>query len=442
MAASPDNAHFYDPANIERFRTSVGLPSGAAVIEDSLADHSRYSNLDWGVPLTRAEAAELWRRNELQTGSDKAVDYALAQADFSGMYWDQKNGGTGIFKFTGDLKKHEAAIVSRVPQGQVVEVTKAPPSSLQRASGRQNRGESHMISRALSVGSFLALSSALAIATPTPATSPLVLDRSVSSEVDGLRLSMSIDGNPLVAGRPAWIRTRIENTGKQDIVWEDGGCDAAVIVSARMTENEWRPSSGDHASGAISRFAATLENAVLDEDPTVQLEIEPKDAIGTGGYGCSDVRQSHRLAPGDAITERHRWDGFAQWQLGLPPVGTATISGILDDFERAGTGGRPTESLSVTLDALVVGGLPAEAPQPLEIMDIALADPAFGALVEDGLDGEPLLQYRKDLGLWQVGYLVRGARLVVALVDPSARTVVAIIDRPWIKGEDAPVDSQ
>ena len=126
MAASPDNAHFYDPANIERFRTSVGLPSGAALIEDSIADHSRYSNLDWGVPLTRAEAAELWRRNELQTGSDKAVDYALAQADFSGMYWDQKNGGTGIFKFTGDLKKHEAAIVSRVPQGQVVEVTKAP----------------------------------------------------------------------------------------------------------------------------------------------------------------------------------------------------------------------------------------------------------------------------------------------------------------------------
>jgi hypothetical protein len=299
-----------------------------------------------------------------------------------------------------------------------------------------------MISRALSVGSFLALSSALAIATPTPATSPLVLDRTVSSEVDGLRLSMSIDGNPLVAGRPAWIRTKLENRGDQDIVWEDGGCDAAVIVSARMTENEWRPSSGDHAAGAISRFAATLENAVLDEDPTVQLEIEPKDAIGTGGYGCSDVRQSHRLAPGEAITERHRWDGFAQWQLGLPPIGTATISGVFDDFKRAGTGGRPTESLSVTLDALVVGGLPAEAPQPLEIMDIALADPAFSALVESRLDGEPLLQYRKDLGLWQVGYLVRGARLVVALVDPSARTVVAIIDRPWIKGEDAAVDSQ
>ena len=299
-----------------------------------------------------------------------------------------------------------------------------------------------MINRALSVGSFLALSSALAIATPTPATSPLVLDRSVSSEVDGLRLSMSIDGNPLVAERPTWIRTKIENRGDQDIVWEDGGCDAAVIVSARMTENEWRPSSGDHASGAISQFAATLENAVIDEDPTVQLEIEPKDAIGTGGYGCSDVRQSHRLAPGEAITERHRWDGFAQWQLGLPPLGTATISGVFDDFERAGTGGRPSESLDVTLDALVVGGLPPEAPQPLEIMDIALADPTFGALIEDGLDGEPLLQYRKDLGLWQVGSLVRGPRLVVALVYPSARTVVAIIDRPGIKGEDAAVDSQ
>jgi hypothetical protein len=299
-----------------------------------------------------------------------------------------------------------------------------------------------MISRALSVGSFLALSSALAIATPTPATSPLVLDRSGSSEVDGLRLSMSIEDNPLVAGRPAWIRTKIENSGDQDILWEDGGCDAAVIVSARMTENEWRPSSGDHASGAISRFAAAIENPVLDEDPTVQLEIEPKDAIGTGGYGCSDVRQSHRLAPGEAITERHRWDGFAQWQLGLPPVGIATISGDFDDFKRAGTGGRPTESLRVTLDALVVDGLPDEALQPIEIMDSALADPAFGALVESGLDGEPLLQYRKDLGLWQVGSLVRGRRLVVALVDPSARTVVAIIDRPWIEGEDAPVDSQ
>ena len=107
--------------------------------------------------------------------------------------------------------------------------------------------------------------------------------------------------------------------------------------------------------------------------------------------------------------------------------------------------GRPRasgQSLRVTLDTLVVGGLPAEAPQPLKIMDIALADPAFGALVESGLDGEPLLQYRKDLGLWQVGFLVRGPRLVVALVDPSARTVVAIIDRPWIKGEDAAVDSQ
>jgi hypothetical protein len=61
----------------------------------------------------------------------------------------------------------------------------------------------------------IAVAATLFIGVPVPAQSePLVLERSVTVEEDGIRLSMAIERNPVVAGEPVWITTKLANTGK------------------------------------------------------------------------------------------------------------------------------------------------------------------------------------------------------------------------------------
>ena len=275
---------------------------------------------------------------------------------------------------------------------------------------------------------------------------PLVLERSVTVEEDGIRLFMAIEGNPVVAGRPVWITTKLTNTGKDDIVWDNGHCDATVLVSGAMKDQVWRDGL---PAGPVDHgdFKYHTTRWRIDEGPTIRLEIEPKGSIGTGGYGCSEIGHTDRIPPGKTSTDRSRWDGYAQWQLGLPPGGVATITGEFERYKRAGESGQPRKSITASLDVLVVDGLAEDRLHPMEIVDAAVADPRLAPFLRLDDGTEPIVQYDADLDLWYVGVLEHGGRtrywerFTGGLVDPVTGDVVAIIDRPWIRDQDPRPDS-
>ena len=82
----------------------------------------------------------------------------------------------------------------------------------------------------------------------------------------------------------------------------------------------------------------------------------------------------------------------------------------------------------------------------MEIVDAAVADPRLAPLLRLGDGIEPIAQYDADLDLWNVGVLEHGGRhggrkdywerFTGGLVDPVTGEVVAIIERPWVEGED------
>jgi hypothetical protein len=276
--------------------------------------------------------------------------------------------------------------------------------------------------------------------------SPLVLERSVTVEEDGVRLSMTIERNPVVAGEPLWITTKLTNTGKDDVISYNGHCDAAVYVSGVMKDQVWRdglpPGPQDFED---FKYYATWDR--IDGGPTIRLEIEPKGSIGTGGYGCSEVGWADRIPPGKTLTDKSRWDGYAQWQLALPPGGVATITAELASFKRARESGR--KSISASLDVLVVDGLSEDRLHPMEIVDAAVADPGLAPLLRLGDGKEPIVQYDAQLDLWYVGVLEDAGRtpywelrFTGGLVDPVTGEVIATIERPWIVGRDPAPDSQ
>jgi hypothetical protein len=302
--------------------------------------------------------------------------------------------------------------------------------------------------RALTAGSVV-LVAALVLSLPVVAqTEPLVLARSVTVEEDGIRLSMSMERNPVVAGEPVWITTKLTNTGEDDLISYNGRCDAAVYVTGEMKDQVWRdglpPGPQDYED-----FKYYTTRWRIDGGPTIRLEIEPKGSIGTGGYGCSEMGWSDHIPPGKTLTDRSRWDGYAQWQLALPPSGLATITADLASYKRAGDSGRPRKSISASLDVLVVDGLPEDRLHPMEIVDAAVADPELAPLLRLTDGKTAIVQYDADLDLWYVGVLEDAGRtpywelrFTGGLVDPVTGEVTAIIERPWILGQDPAPDSQ
>lgn len=80
-------------ADAIRFRATFGFDSSLALVRVASAESSRYSNMDYGVPLDAAEVAELTRRATIQAAIDPIVEQVAANDTFAGMYLDQRAGG-------------------------------------------------------------------------------------------------------------------------------------------------------------------------------------------------------------------------------------------------------------------------------------------------------------------------------------------------------------
>jgi hypothetical protein len=102
-------------------------------------------------------------------------------------------------------------------------------------------------------------------------------------------------------------------------------------------------------------------------------------------------------------------------------------------------------TIEVRLEAWVTGGADETWLSPPEVVDAALADPAFAAWAASlGTGGgiAELAWYRPELAAWEVGAIdwvddevgtdwMRGV-----LVDPHTGAVVGTIDRSWDREHD------
>jgi len=97
------------------FRRSFGLPSDRTYVERAADDPTDFPNLDWGIPLSADEAADLRRRMDIQGSLGAALKYGTAQGDWAGAFIDQQTQGLPIFFFTSDIGRHRSDIASLLP---------------------------------------------------------------------------------------------------------------------------------------------------------------------------------------------------------------------------------------------------------------------------------------------------------------------------------------
>jgi hypothetical protein len=116
-AVGADDATPKELANSTRFRESFGLRDSPEYVERSFRARGEFSNMDWGVPLSEDEAADLQRRDRIREGWREAITYAREQPEFAGFYFDQRKGGRAVFRFTKDRGEHERRIEMMAPGG-------------------------------------------------------------------------------------------------------------------------------------------------------------------------------------------------------------------------------------------------------------------------------------------------------------------------------------
>ena len=281
--------------------------------------------------------------------------------------------------------------------------------------------------------------------TPEPEpTTPAGLERSVAKTRDGIRVTARLQRNPLPAGERSWVKTTVENLGATDVTWFHDGCAAPVWVEGQAAQ-PWR--YGMTHTGKAQQFK-DLVLGVLghQEEPLPPIvSFQPKRYLGRGSYGCADMGIGETIKPGEAIRETRWWTGFDERTMAIPPSGPVLLRMEAAFYWR---GAEPVENITdhrirLKLDAWVAHGVSSTRPTPPEIIDMALADPAFAAFLEtqDLTNGrEVIAWYDANRDLWEVGvmpwYETEPPRIHGVLVDAATGTVTGPLDRAWIQDVD------
>lgn len=272
--------------------------------------------------------------------------------------------------------------------------------------------------------------------TPEPLIGDLATTASV--ERDGVRLTVTLDRNPLVAGQPTWVTTEVRNTGRDDLIWFHDGCAIAVGVWGTVEGATWRLGGGHSAKGADFKLWA-LDNSGASGPVTIYFT--PEKYIGYGRIGCPDIGLSDVVPPGGTIRAQALWDGQANRALGPAPSGPVELVGGFRYYWRE-TSGEPADItrqiIEVRLASWVVGGRDRTLLDPGEVVDAALADADFAAWIEgqemrSGADA--VLRMAPDQDVWWVGLVQyfddKTSRLHAVLVHPRTGAVLGTVDRDW-----------
>lgn len=106
-----------DVAEAIRFRSTYGFRSDVDYVTRAAGDAVGFPDMEFGVPLTTVEAAEILRRGEIQLQLGAASQLVVPTPEYAGLYLDQLDGGKPVFLFAGDPEKYRADIEKALPDG-------------------------------------------------------------------------------------------------------------------------------------------------------------------------------------------------------------------------------------------------------------------------------------------------------------------------------------
>jgi hypothetical protein len=203
--------------------------------------------------------------------------------------------------------------------------------------------------------------------------------RAASKTVEGVRVLIEADGNPMRAGEPAWVTTTLFNRGPGVLHWMTDGCETHVGVRGQMSGLRW--AAGGPQQGAAQTFKSWADRTIVELAGPITLRFVPERFIDLDDYGCADVGVTHELGVGRRIVARHRWDGLTG-EFGLPPSGPAELVATFDYWWRDG---QPEDSgpvVAARLPVVIDRGRGDADLSPGQVIDVALSVPQFRALLE------------------------------------------------------------
>jgi hypothetical protein len=278
--------------------------------------------------------------------------------------------------------------------------------------------------------------------TPAPAlTSPSDLKRVAIVEQDGVRVRLELERNPMPAGESTTLTAVVRNLGTDVVTWFHDGCAITVNTWGEMASG-WRLGTEHQGVGATFKGRVLYYSAGPTPMPGPIINFVPERHAGRGSFGCADIGLSDRIRPGEAITQRYVWEGQAGLRWGPPPSGPVTLTGTFAYYWRGRDEPEDLDldnrKIAVPLDAWIAGGADETLLSPPEVVDAALADPAFLRYLgtqDLGNGRDEILWYRPELGVWQVGvlawYEAATPQMHLVHVDPRTGEVLETVDRPW-----------
>ena len=282
---------------------------------------------------------------------------------------------------------------------------------------------------------------------PPPAaeepTVPPGLGRTASATRDGMRVTVTLQRNPMPAGEMSWVRTMVTNVGTTTATWFHDGCATSVGVDG-VFDADWR--DGTEHRGQAQAF----KDAVLGKDfgksayDRPFLSFVPRKAIGRGSYGCADIGIGEQVRPGATLKATRWWSGVDPATKAPPPGGSVSLDVWSGYFWR---GAEPEHigdaRITFSLEAWVTGGWSPSRPSPREIVDAALADASFVAFLGTQTlhtGREEILWYDAPNDRWEVGvmpwYETEPPRIHGLLVDAATGAVLGPLDRAWDEAVD------
>jgi hypothetical protein len=254
-------------------------------------------------------------------------------------------------------------------------------------------------------------------------------------EGNGVRLTIELERNPMLAGEPTWIDKTITNTGRDAVIYYP--CGESMSVGGPVVALPWRPGRRlPDPAKAWKEYLISVQG-VRTSDRYVLFLPQGQDGSASG---CGDIGYTKSLVAGATIHERARWDGFTFRQLAPPPTARLDVVGTFK-FDRGDPlAEHPPEDrllLEVHLDTWIAG-LPDALLDPAEAADVALTDPRLTSVLasRDLHNGnEGVVRFDPVAGVYQIGMLESGdlavARVHLVLVDARTGEIVGFVERDW-----------
>lgn len=284
------------------------------------------------------------------------------------------------------------------------------------------------------------------VASPTPTappTAPPDLPRIAATEVDGIRVRIELERNPLPAGEPSWVKVSVTNRGRSNVTWLHDGCASPANVGGQSAA-AWPMGREQSANDEVFKAYALGGSMVEEPGPFAHIGFVPENFLGKGSYGCADLGIGETLQPGESRRQTRWWSGFEGQNRSLPPAGPVELSVYAGSYWR----GKEPDDLA---DSAIRFRVPAwidVADQitrlsPAEVVDAALDDPAFSSYLETqdiGNGREAIAWYKPGTDLWEVGLLIwhdyETPRIRGVQVDPVNGAILDPLDRAWDQDVD------